>query len=159
MCVVFFVGGLLNGIFGKCTITQLNICNEMKIMDIFVNNFKVGISILCIGAVSGGIYGIGVLMVNGHIVGELIQFLVESQRGEWIIRGLLPHICVELAGLICFAVVGFMPIIIIYYWLRDKYQNNCWVAGVIKQIFGLLFSGVVLLLIAAVLECKVSSVY
>ena len=157
--MLFFGGGLISGVLGKCTITELNVCSEMKITDVFVNNFKVGISIMCIGAVSGGIYGIGVLILNGYIVGELIQFLLISQREEMIIRGIVPHVGVELAGLICFAIIGAMPIVCLYYWIRNKHETYCVMVEVIKRASQLLFLGVTLLFIAAVLECKVSSVY
>lgn len=155
-CVLFFAAGLGIGMFGACTIDRLNLCDEMRTIDIFANNIKVGISMMCIGAVSGGVYGLGVLMMNGYIVGELVQFLRASGQEELIARGIMPHIGVELAGLTCFALIGFIPIVLLYHWVRNK-QQDCTAAVLIKKTVWLLAVGSTLLLAAAVLECNISS--
>ena len=156
VCVLFFAAGLSSGMFGTCTIDRLNLCDEMKTVDIFANNIKVGISMMCIGAVSGGVYGLGVFMMNGYIVGELIQFLRASGQEALIVRGIMPHIGLELAGLIYFALIGFIPIVLLYHWVRNK-QQDCTVAVMVKKAVWLLAVGSTLLFLAAVLECNISS--
>lgn len=156
VCVLFFCAGLATGMFGTCTVDGLKLCDEMKTVDIFVNNIKVGISMMCIGAVSGGMYGLGVLLMNGYIVGELVQFLRASGQEELIVRGIMPHIGLELAGLIYFALIGFIPIVLIYHWVRNKQQDGT-VAVIVKKAVRLLVVGIALLFVAAVLECNISS--
>lgn len=155
-CVLFFVAGLGTGMSGACTINRLNLCDEMRTIDIFANNIKVGISMMCIGAVSGGMYSLGVFIMNGYIVGELVQFLRTSGQEELIVRGIMPHIGMELAGLTCFAVIGLIPIVLLYHWVRNK-QQDCRVAFLIKKTLWLLGVGSTLLFAAAFLECNISS--
>lgn len=155
-CLLFFAAGLGSGMFGACTIDRLNLCDDMKTVDVFANNIKVGISMMCIGAVSGGVYGLGVLMMNGYIVGELVQFLRASGQGELIVRGIMPHIGLELAGLIYFAVIGFIPVVLLYHWIRNKQQDGT-VIVLVKKTVWLFAVGSTLLFAAAVLECNISS--
>lgn len=157
-CFLFFLVGIGIGATGDCEIVQLNRENNMEIKSIFLNNIKVGLSILCIGTVTGGMYGICVLILNGYIVGELIQFLFMIDRSELILRGIIPHIGIEITGLVCFSTIGFVPIVILVNWLKNKSYKYGNIITVLQKVVILLCIATLLILVAAIVECRVSSV-
>lgn len=140
---------------GRCTIEKLQLCQEMKIMDVFWNNFRVGISLALAGSVTGGIYGLGVLAMNGYIVGELVQFLLLTGQEQRILHGILPHMGMELVGLVCFAGISVIPFIQLFSWIRGKQSISLKISLQRAMLF--FAGGCILLYLAAVLECRVST--
>lgn len=151
-----FILGIIIGLEGGCEIKDISI-TSINSRDIFVNNLKVALAILFIGTISGGIYGIFVLALNGYLVGELIQFLAKSDNLNLIITGIFPHIFVELVGLICFEIVGMYPIYLIICWLRER-EKLC-AKKVAFKLIKILALGILLLMISAIIECNISTIY
>lgn len=154
--VVSFFIGIIMGSFGKGQINNLN-PNNAKAMSIFINNFLVGISIMFIGSITGGVYGVSALFINGYIVGKLVRYLVDTNATKYILTGIMPHIWLELLGLIIFSIIGFYPIYELIHWMK-KGKLSSHAKYILAKIFLMFCFGSVFLLLAAIIESYVSTV-
>ncbi|MDG3043302.1 hypothetical protein OE903_01955 [Bacillus sp. B6(2022)] len=93
---------------------------------------------------------------NGYIIGKLIQFLIAHHEVPQLFTGLMPHAFVEILGLILFSIVSAFPFIYLYRFMKGKAID---VRKLTRTVVQLIFSAVVLLLIASLLEEYVSHVH
>lgn len=148
--------GIYWGLSGACGIDSLNPV-EADAFLVFWNNFLVGVSMVFLGWTTGGIYGCIVLLVNGYLVGDLLQYLLAENRYSDIMSGLLPHVGIEVVGLICFAVVGFVPMRELIVWMK-KGTLSMPVKYIFRNVGVLFLLGTMSLAVAAVIEGNVSAV-
>ncbi len=115
---IFFIG-----IFCGC-LTSPNISNlysnKSNFISIFFNNIKVSLTILILGSLTGGLLSQIILFANGFILGKLIILLYNKNLLISLFAGLLPHLFVELFGLVLFAAIAHMPIIFLICWLKKS---------------------------------------
>ena len=130
---------------------------EAEAGSIFENNLLVGGSMFFLGAITGGVYGCIVLLVNGYLVGELVQYLFASNMHFNLVTGLLPHIGLEIAGLICFAVPGFIPVCELVCWMKNGSMSKP-LKSIVRTVCVLFVLGTVSLLAASLIEGTISVV-
>jgi stage II sporulation protein M len=86
---------------------MLNNPPETIALKLFLNNLQACI-ILFLGGVTFGLLTAFVLMINGLIVGAVIQISIELQGVLFVIAALFPHGIVELPALFISGALGFM---------------------------------------------------
>lgn len=126
-------------------------------MDIFRNNLLVGASMLCIGAITGGAYSCAALVANGFLVGKLLRFLFAEGMYESFLTGLLPHLGIEVLGLLCFSSIAFAPAYELRGWLLHGKVHSPLKEWMLS-IGAILLMGTGLLFVAAVVESRISVV-
>lgn len=148
--------GVLWGAGGANEIDSLSPA-EAEPFSIFRNNFLVGISIIFLGGITGGIYGCAVLFVNGYLLGELLQYLWLEKMYQYMLMGLLPHMGLELVGLISFVILGFVPIGELGCWMKNG-RMTLPLKDLVKRVSVLFLFGAASLLAASLIEGTVSVV-
>lgn len=156
MFVLIFVLGIIVGMISECKINTLGFNQNKEILDIWINNLTVGISMFFIGSITGGIYSTIVIFLNGYLIGNLINFLINNKIVGTVISGLLPHALIEILGLACFATASIIPTFELLNWIRLNKEMQ--IRKKIKNLLCLLVVGGVILFIAAYIECEVSFV-
>ncbi|WP_196333138.1 stage II sporulation protein M [Paraclostridium sordellii] len=157
--IIFVIGIVLGHIYGN-RINNLNLGQSENFFNIFKNNLTVGLMLMFLGAITGGVYSIVVLGINGYIVGQVINYLIEKRITILIVSGLLPHSIFEVLGLICFSIISCLPIINIFKWLtNDCFKLDVYLLKTIaKTTINLFLIGTGLLVIAAFMEANISNV-
>lgn len=157
--VLLFIVAVICGAFGESGVTSIQPEESQGAFAIFLNNIKVGISMLFLGAISGGVYGIAILCLNGFIVGELMQYLLSNDEANMIALGLLPHMGIEVCGLAFFSAIGCIPIVELVKWLRlrENYKKEEFIYGLKDMVKGGTM-GTLLLFIASLIEGYISCV-
>lgn len=157
--LIVFLVGVSIGYISEYRVENLNLGQSEKFYNIFKNNFKVGITLMTVGAITGGVYSIVVMGLNGYIVGVVMKYLMDKGIVFLIINGLLPHIGFEVIGLICFALISCVPSIQLIKWLTtDSVSLDTNILNIIKTVVKLFLSGTILLLVAAIIEDYISIV-
>lgn len=119
LSIIIFFLGMLYGCLTPPNISNLY-SNESKFTSIFFNNMKVSLTILILGSITGGVISQIILFANGFIIGKLVVLLYNKNLMFSLFTGLLPHLFIELFGLILFASIAHMPIIFLIYWLKKS---------------------------------------
>ncbi len=130
---------------------------EANASDIFQNNILVGASMLFIGAITGGAYSCAALVVNGYLVGKLLRFLFAEEMYASFVTGLMPHLGIEMLGLLCFASVAFVPACELRSWLLNG-RTHSTIKELALSIGAIMLLGTGLLFVAAVVESRISVV-
>lgn len=153
-CMGIFIGYRYN-----YKIETLALGQSETFYNIFKNNFIVGISLISVGSLTGGVYSILAIGINGYIVGQVCGYLMERKMLYLIIRGLLPHAVFEILGLTSFALISCIPTIYLFKWINNNLELviNPFKL-LIKEVVNLFLLGTLLLIIAALIEAKISTV-
>lgn len=151
-----FLLGVLWGAGGTTEIDALS-PTEAEAASIFGNNLLVGVSIVFLGSVTGGVYGCVVLLVNGYLLGELLQYLFAEKMYQAMVTGLLPHLGLEVVGLIGFVMLSFLPVGELVCWMKNG-RMSMRLSALAKRAALLFGFGMVSLLLAAIVEGNVSMV-
>lgn len=154
--IISFFLGVIFGIIFAGNINKIN-PNEVQAVNVFKNNILVGSSMMFLGSLTGGVYGIIVLYINGYIVGKLAVYLITANMGKYIFLGIFPHFGLELLGLSIFAIIGFIPASEFICWIR-KGSFRLPVKEILKKYIAMLSIGSICLFFAALIESYVSVV-
>jgi len=122
-----------------------------KMIEIFINNFKVAMIIWISGLLTLGIASSLLLVVNGGVLGGAIAILVSNYGIFSVVRYILPHAILEIPVYIMFSSMSFELLRLIInrclgkdFTIHIRHSIFCFIAGV------------VLLIIAAIIESSVS---
>ncbi|MDR0739012.1 MAG: stage II sporulation protein M [Oscillospiraceae bacterium] len=153
---VYFLGifyGLIQGRNSK--ILQNKVSKSLSPSKIFDNNLSVFLNILILGGFTGGIYSLVVIFINGMIVGQAFAFLHIKNRLYQIFTAFLPHTFFEISGFSAFCFCSFLPICLLLQFLKNNEKISF---KIIFKSLSLLFFGVTMLLLAALIEGGVSRI-
>lgn len=137
-------------------IPNLQPSNNFSFVDIFSNNMLVSLSMLGIGSLTGGMMSAIILFYNGYLIGKLLQYL--DLHDQWLSfwTGLVPHAVLEIPGLLIFSIISTYPFILIYGFLKGLQVD---IKHTVKLLLRLAALGIVLLLLASLVEDYVSFVH
>ncbi|MEY8353199.1 stage II sporulation protein M [Lachnospiraceae bacterium 54-53] len=152
--VIYFLG-VLKGVLSGEPLNDLELGQNKYVSDIYLNNLKVSLSILLMGTITGGVYSIIVMFLNGFILGKLLQYLAINNMLYIVPAGLLPHAIIEIFSLCMFSAISMFPILMLYHFLKSSAKIPC---NIIIFSLKILVFSIIALFAASLLECYVSNV-
>lgn len=154
--ILFIVGTIIGFFFTSVTNQTVNPTNAF-FGEVFLNNFYVCLFLLIGGLLTFGFLSGLIIIINGAVLGELINILYTHDSLESITSGLIPHLIFELTALIVFAIIGTFSGHFLFLFLKRKY-NSIYIVLYFKIGIQLLIIGVFLLFIASLIEDYISFV-
>ena len=152
--MIYLLGVFIGMLRGK-PIEHININQDKNVHEIFFHNLFIGISMITLGSMTGGIYSIIIICMNGYILGKLIRYLFKNNLVYLIISGILPHAIIEVACLCVMASLSAISFNLLIEYLKDEYI--C-IGKVWRKSFIWLLISITGLYLSAIIECYVSIV-
>ena len=152
-----FVLKLLEQIAEIVTRIESNDSVIYTIFTIFLNNLKISILMIVIGALFLGIFPIISLIVNGLVIGFVLRMIAISSENplDFFLFGLLPHGIIEIPAIIIAAALG-MHLGFSLISRIGKYNKEFFL-GLLRQTLVTVLGVTLLLLLAAILESTLTS--
>lgn len=127
--------------------------NKDIFIDIFNNNIKLGIKIL-IGVITLGVSSIFFIILNGFFFGVISNFAIKVYSLNDYLKLIVFHGIIEILTFNLLATAAIIPLI----FIKNKIKNKRFkISEYFKSYLFLMFSGLVLILICALIESFVST--
>lgn len=126
--------------------------------DIARNNLVVGLGMLALGLGTASLGALVLLGMNGFVVGQLVQALLESGHGVSLLTGLLPHALLEVSGFVAIIAASAIPSAAVLQRLVDAPGCVQPKEEMLLTFATVVAVGLALLIVAAVIEGAVSFV-
>ncbi|MCY1591264.1 stage II sporulation protein M [Staphylococcus pettenkoferi] len=149
--MIFFVGVLLGVMiyfFLDVDLGEMYLNDDITIKEIFINNF-IYFLVSILGFLSIGIVNIGLLIINGGMIGFFFAHCLKSNQLLKFFLYLGPHAVLEILVLILTSAFSFYTVVFAYKRIIKKQKIK---GNLIKRFLLTFFLSCVLLFIAAVIE-------
>ncbi|SDY00077.1 stage II sporulation protein M [Lachnobacterium bovis] len=148
--LIGFIGGVLIFLNKKLAVRPKN----MKTIELLLNNTKTAILILFIGIVTAGIGSCIIMIINGAILGGVVEGAINAGSYDAIRTGIFLHAGFEIVALIFFMSISLETVKLVLNAVMDRPPKIIHLKFDIILFFDALF----LLIIAALIEGNISYV-
>ena len=131
---------------------------EMNFVSIAKNNMAVGMQLLFFGIPTFAVASLGLIFINGMIVGQLFNLAVSEHFIPEIIAGIMPHALPEILGFSLFLAASAIPGRLAFQYVHVQMLAKSDVIKGMKAMAILIVAGIMLIILAALIEEYVSFV-
>ncbi|MDR3156428.1 MAG: stage II sporulation protein M [Lactobacillales bacterium] len=154
--LLIFVFALILGVFlGNYIPFKLKI-NHFQIASLFLHNFVQGIRMILLGNLTFGVTNSLLLGMTGTAIGASTRSIYLNYGFQPILTAVFPHAFFEIVGMICMNILGYFSIFYLYFLKKSDHKEKFNAKGMLIIGSILFIAGTTLLLIAAIIEVKLS---